>query len=58
MDTLVNGTEGLAPEETRADVRAHGFWRQSTTALFDICIFNLNAGSYLCMIPEKALVKA
>ena len=26
--------------------------------MFDIQIFNLDAGSYLCMTPEKALAKA
>ena len=26
--------------------------------MFDIQIFNLDAGSYLCMTPEKVLVKA
>ena len=26
--------------------------------MFDIRIFNLDAGSYLCMTPEKAIAKA
>ena len=26
--------------------------------MFDILIVNLNAGSYLCMTPEKALANA
>ena len=42
----------------RADVSAHGFWKRGTTAMFDIRIFNLNAGSYLSMMPEKALANA
>ena len=46
------------PAESRADVRAHGFWKRGTTAMFDIRIVNLDAGSYLRMTPEKALAKA
>ena len=56
--TLVNGTGGSEPEETRANFGAHGFWRQWTTMLFDVCIVNLDASSYLFMAPEKARVKA
>ena len=44
--------------ESRADVSAHGFWTRRTTAMFDIRIVNLDAGSYLLMTPEKALAKA
>ena len=44
--------------ESRADVRAHGFWKRGTTAMFDIRIVNLDTGSYLRMTPEKALAKA
>ena len=43
---------------SRADVIAHGFWKQGTTAMSDIRIVNLDAGSYLIMTPEKALAKA
>ena len=46
------------PAESRVDVRAHGFCKQETTAMFDIRIVNLDAGSYLRMNPEKALAKA
>ena len=46
------------PAESRADVSAHGLWKRGTTAMFDIRIVNLRAGSYLCMTPEKALAKA
>ena len=46
------------PAESRADVSAHGFWKFGTTAMFDIRIFNLDPGSYLCMTPEKSLAKA
>ena len=45
------------PAESRADVNAHGFWKQGTTKIFDIQIVNLDAGSYLRTTPEKALAK-
>ena len=48
----------LVPAESRADLSAHGFWKQGTTAMFNIRIVNLDAGSYLRMTPEKALTKA
>ena len=48
----------VVPTESRADVSAHGFWKRGTTAMFDIRIVNLDAGSYLNMTPEKALAKA
>ena len=44
--------------ELRADVSAHGLWKQETNAMFDIRIVNLDVVSYLCRIPKKALVKA
>ena len=34
---------------------AHGFWKRGTTVMFDIIIANLDAGSYLCMSPERLL---
>ena len=46
------------PAESRADVSAHGFWKRGTTAMFDIQIVNLDAGSYLHMTPEKAIAKS
>ena len=46
------------PAESRADVGVHSFWKRGTTAMFGIRIVNLDAGSYLCMTPEKALAKA
>ena len=48
----------VVPAESRSDVSAHGFWKRGTTAMFDIRIVNLDAGSYLRMTPEKALAKA
>ena len=48
----------VVPAESRADVSDHGFWKRGTAAMFDIRIFNLDAGSYLRMGPEKALAKA
>ena len=45
------------PEETRAYVGAHGFWRRGSTALFDIYIVNLDVRSNLWMMPKKALEK-
>ena len=64
--STVNGTailigqpvQVVVPTESRADVSAHGFWKQGTTAMFDIIIVNLDTGSYLRMTPEKALAKA
>ena len=44
--------------ESRADAGAHIFWKWGTTAMLDIRIVNLDAGSYLHMTPERALAKA
>ena len=44
--------------ESRAGVSAHVFWNRGNTAMFDIRIVNLDAGSYLRMTPEMALAKA
>ena len=46
------------PAESRADVNAHSFWKRGTTAIFDIRIPNLDAGSYLHTTTEKDLAKA
>ena len=48
----------VVPADLRADVSAHGFWKRGTTAVFNIRIVNLDAGSTLRMTPEKALAKA
>ena len=48
----------VVPAESRADVSSHGFWKRGITAIFDIRIVKLNAGSYLLMTPEKAIAKA
>ena len=59
METLI-GQPGqvVVPEESRADVSAHDFWKRGTTAMFYFRIVNLDAGSYLCMTPAKTLEKA
>ena len=62
----VNGAAILArspgqvqvPAELREGVSPHGFWKRGTTAMFDILIVNLGAGSYLSITSEKALAKA
>ena len=48
----------VVPADWRADVSAHSFWKRGTTAMFNIIIVNLDAGSYLRMTPEKALEEA
>ena len=58
-DILV-GQQGqvVVPAESRSDLSAHVFWKRGTTAMFDIRIFNLGAGSYLRMTPENNIAKA
>ena len=54
-ERMVNGSarvigqlgQVVVPEVLRADVIAHGFWKQGTNTMFDIRIVNLDAGSYL-----------
>ena len=59
VDRLVGQpVQVVVPSYSRADVIAHGFWKRWTTAMVDMIIVNLNAGSYLRMTPEKALAKA
>ena len=41
----------VVPAESRAEVSAHDFWKRGTTVMFEIRIFNLDAGSYLRMTP-------
>ena len=58
-DILVRQTvQVVVPAESKADVSAHDVWKRGTTAMFDIQIVNLDAGSYLRMTSEKALAKA
>ena len=47
----------MVPTESRADTISHVFWKQGTTPMFDIQIFNLDTGSYLRMTPERVLVE-
>ena len=53
----VSGKVAL-PAVLRDDVSTCGFWKQGTTAMFDVRIVNLDAGSCLCMMPKKYLAKA
>ena len=46
------------PEEMRLDVGLHRLYKQDITALFYVIIINLDAGSNLCMEPEKELGQA
>ena len=46
------------PDDPRADVSVHGFGKWVTSALFEIGVFNLDAGSYLRQTSEKALETA
>ena len=46
------------PDESRADVSVHGFWKWGTTALFDMQIVNLYVGSYLRHTSANALTTA
>ena len=43
--------------ESRADVSVHSFWKRGTTAMFDIIIVNIDAGSYLRMTAIKGSFK-
>ena len=47
--------QATVPDESRADVSVHGFWKWVTTALFDMRIVNLDAGPYLRQTSAKAL---
>ena len=54
----VDSAGGMALDEKRVNVGAFGLCRRGTTAPFDVFIVNLDAGSYLCLTPDKALEKA
>ena len=47
--------QATMPDELRVDLSVRGFWKWGTSALFDIKIDNLDAGSYLCQTSVKAL---
>ena len=57
--STVNGVSRLVGQmgqvevsvESRSDVSAHGLWKRGITTMLDIRIVNLDAGSYLCMMP-------
>ena len=52
VDVLAGRPEQAeVPVESRVDISAHGFWKRGATAMFDIIIVNLDAGSYLRMTP-------
>ena len=46
----------MVPDESHGDVSLHGFCKWGATALFDMQMLNLDAGSYLFQTPAKALV--
>ena len=45
-------------DESRANISVHGFWRWGNTNLYDMIIFNLDAGSYLLKTSPKSLATA
>ena len=57
-DEEVETGQATVPGESRADVSIYGFWKWGTTAIFDMIIFNLDAGCYLCQTSTKALATA
>ena len=44
-------------EEIRSDSASYSFCKRGETANFFVHIVNLDTGSYLCMTPEKAILK-
>ena len=50
--------QATVPDDSRADVSVHGFWKWGTTALFDMRIVNLYVGSYLRHTSANALTTA
>ena len=45
----------MVPDESQEDASVHGLWKWGTTAIFDMQIVKLYAGSYLCQKSAKAL---
>ena len=50
--------QATVPDESWADVSVHGFWKWGTTALLDMKIVSLYAGSYLRQTSTKSLETA
>ena len=50
--------QAMVPDESRADVSIHGFWKWGTSTLFDMNIVNLDTSSYLRHTSKKALEMA
>ena len=48
----------MVHDESWSDVSIHGFWKCGTSAIFDMQVFNLYAGSYLQQTSGKALATA
>ena len=48
----------MAPADAWVDISTHGFRKQGTTAMFDVCIVNLESSSYLNTTLENVLAKA
>ena len=48
----------MVPDESWVYVSVHGLWKWSISALFEMRIFNLYAGSYIRQMSAKALTMA
>ena len=58
MGGHVATVQATVPDESRADVAAHGLWKWGTYALFDMRIVKVDAGCYLRKTSAKALTMA
>ena len=50
--------QATVPDESHVDLYVHGFWKWGTSALFDMQLVNLDAGSYLHQTSTKDLAMA